>query len=231
MGAVWLWDGSSARAVCVVLTSSCADLQTPPPRTNHTHTPNTEPGSVNWKINQRIRRGAQLQGKQMLRIAGALEEVEAELEAEQQQAQAAAAAGGPQPGALLAEALPGDEQAAAAAAAAAAGSSSSSGGFAWPWQQRQDAAAAVTNSSSSSRAAPFASLGMASSGGGLWMAGPLSSASLSLGVGRASKAVLGTMARAARRAPCLAVNSGRGRPVEGTGAAAGAAGSSSSSRR
>lgn len=30
-----------------------------------------EPGSINWLINQRIKRGAELQGKQMLRIAGA----------------------------------------------------------------------------------------------------------------------------------------------------------------
>jgi len=29
-----------------------------------------EPGSINWVINQRIKRGAELQGKQMLRIAG-----------------------------------------------------------------------------------------------------------------------------------------------------------------
>jgi hypothetical protein len=38
-----------------------------------------EPGSVNWVINQRIKRGAALQGKQVLRIAENLEQVEAQV--------------------------------------------------------------------------------------------------------------------------------------------------------
>jgi hypothetical protein len=159
-----------------------------------------EPGSAGHLINQRIRRGAELQGRQVLRLAEALEEVEGQIQAEA----AAAAAGqqrqaGAQPVATLAD------------APAAAG-----GGFRWPWQQQreqqQPAGNASISSSSGGRAAPFASLSMAASAdGGLWLPGPLSSCSLGLGVGRASKAVLGTMARAARRAPCLTVNKGRPR--------------------
>jgi hypothetical protein len=62
-----------------------------------------EPGSVNWVINQRIKRGAALQGKQVLRIAENLEQVEAQVEAEKA---AAAAATSPQPLATVAEAAP-----------------------------------------------------------------------------------------------------------------------------
>jgi hypothetical protein len=134
-----------------------------------------EPGTVDYMINQRIKRGAELQGKRLLRMAGNLDAAEA-------------AADGPQPGLLLAEL-----DAAAEAAAAGASSSSSS-----QQQQRQGGGL------------PFGSI-TASSGaaGGLWMAGPLASCSLSVGVGRASKAVLGTLARAAKRAPTI--DSGRAR--------------------
>jgi hypothetical protein len=150
-----------------------------------------EPGSIHHMINQRIRRGAELQGKQMLRIAEVLEDVEAEVEAEKA---AAAAARAPQPLATVAE------------AAGAATTSSSSGGFSWPWQQQQQQPAASSSSRGSS--APFGSLSMSSvaaGGSGMWLPGPMSHCSLSLDVGRASKAVLNTMARAARRAPSMQV--------------------------
>lgn len=158
-----------------------------------------EPGSVNYVINQRIRRGAELQGKQLLRIADVLEDVEAEVEAEK--AAAAAAAGtarAPQPVATVAE-------------AAALSTSSSGAGFSWPWQQqREQQQQQQPGPSSSSRgsSAPFASLSMsavAAGGSGVWLPGPMATCSMSLDVGRASKAVLNTMARAARRAPSMQV--------------------------
>jgi hypothetical protein len=46
---------------------------------------------------------------------------------------------------------------------------------------------------------------VAANGSGVWLPGPLSDCSMSLAVGRASKAVLNTMARAARRAPSMQV--------------------------
>jgi hypothetical protein len=100
-----------------------------------------------------------------------------------------------------------------ATVAEAAVSSSSSGGFAWPWQQReqqqqQPKAAAAASSSSRGSSAPFGSLSMAAvaaGGSGVWLPGPSSDCSMSLAVGRASKAVLTTMARAARRAPSMQV--------------------------
>ena len=166
------------------------------------------------------------QGKQAMRIAGALEEVEAQLEAEQRAAAAAGAGAAAQPVATIAE-----------AAAAAAPTSSSSEGFTWPWQPRQQQEQrqqlAATSRSSSSSAA-FGSLSMAAvSGGGVEAPGPMASCSLSLDVGRASKAVLHTMARAARRAPSLQVNSGRprlSRPTTTTAAAAAAAGAGVAAR-
>lgn len=182
-------------------------------------------------INQRIKRGAQLQGRQMLRIAEVLEDVEAEVEAEENAAAGggggSSAGGGVQPLATVAE--------------AAAAVASSSNGFAWPWQQQQQqqrgeqqqlASSSGRRAAAGSNAAPFGSLSMAAvaGGSGVWLPGPVSQCSMSLDVGRASKAVLNTMARAARRAPCLQVNSGRPRLSRPSPAAAAASGSRSSSR-
>jgi hypothetical protein len=145
-----------------------------------------EPGSVEHMINQRIKRGAELQGRKFLRMAESLEAIEAEQAA-------AAAAGGAQPVADVAEAGP-------------------SSSHRVQQQQQQGAATVVP---------PFGSMTMNSGTSGVWGAGPLTGSSLSQGVGRASKAVLGTLARAAKRAPTWNVGRPRlSRP--------GSAGSSSS---
>ncbi|KAF6253126.1 hypothetical protein COO60DRAFT_1703964 [Scenedesmus sp. NREL 46B-D3] len=138
-----------------------------------------EPGTVEYIINQRVKRGAELQGKRLLRMAGNLDAAEAAADGP--------GSSGVQPGPLLAEL---DAAADAQAAAAATGSS----GRQQQQQRRQGSGL------------PFGSVTASS---GLWMAGPLASCSMSLGVGRASKAVLGTLARAAKRAPTI--NSGRAR--------------------
>jgi hypothetical protein len=129
------------------------------------------------------------------------------LQVEAEKAAAAAAATSPQPLATVAEAAP---------------VSSSGGSFAWPWQQQRDEQhhqhqqqqqPAVAGSSGRGSSAPFGSLSMAAmaaGGSGVWLPGPLAGASLSLEVGRASKAVLNTMARAARRAPSMQVGGVRG---------------------
>lgn len=147
-----------------------------------------EPGSVEYMINQRIKRGAELNGRRALRMAGNLDAAEAEAAAEE-----AAAASGVQPGQLLAE-VP--EEAGAAAAAAGPGSSRQQ-------QQQRGRAGGL----------PFGSITAAAGSGlgSLWMSAPLASVSLSQGMGKASKAVMGTLARAARRAPTLSINSGRAR--------------------
>lgn len=121
-------------------------------------------------------------------------------------AAAAAAATSPQPLATVAEAAP--------------VSSSSGASFAWPWQQQRDGQhqqqlqqQPAAGSSGRGSSAPFGSLSMAAmaaGGSGVWLPGPLAGASLSLEVGRASKAVLNTMARAARRAPSMQVGGVRG---------------------
>jgi hypothetical protein len=140
-----------------------------------------EPGTVEYMINQRVKRGAELQGRRLLRMAGNLDAAEAAADGP------GSSSGGVQPGPLLAELD------ATADAQAVAGTSSSR-----QQQQRQGSGL------------PFGSITASSGvGSGLWMAGPLASCSLSLGVGRASKAVLGTLARAAKRAPTI--DSGRAR--------------------
>jgi hypothetical protein len=132
-----------------------------------------EPGSVEYMINQRIKRGAELQGKRLLRMAGNLDAAEAAADGP--------GSSGVQPGPLLAE------------VEAAAGPSSSQ------QQQRRQGSGL-----------PFGSITASSGvGSGMWMAGPVASCSMSLGVGRASKAVLCTLARAAKRAPTI--DSGRAR--------------------
>lgn len=138
-------------------------------------------------INQRIRRGAELNGRRALRMAGNLDAAEAAAAAEE-----AAAASGVQPGQLLAE-VP-DES-------VAAGPSSSR-----QHQQQQQQGRAASG-------LPFGSITAAAGSGlgSLWMSGPLASVSLSQGMGKASKAVMGTLARAARRAPTLNINTGRAR--------------------
>jgi hypothetical protein len=145
-----------------------------------------QPGSVEYMINQRIKRGAELQGKRLLRMAGNLDAAEAAADGPG----SSGGSSGVQPGPLLAEL----DAAAEAQAAAAAPSSSSQ-----QQQQRRQGSGL-----------PFGSITTSSGvGSGLWMAGPLASCSMSLGVGRASKAVLCTLARAAKRAPTI--DSGRAR--------------------
>lgn len=145
-----------------------------------------EPGSVEYIINQRIRRGAELNGRRAMRMAGNLDAAEAEAAAEE-----AATSRAVQPGQLLAE-LPEAE--------AAAGPSSR--------QQHQQ------QHLRGGGGLPFGSItaaAAATSMGGLWMSTPFASVSMSQGVGKASKAVLCTLTRAARRAPTLHINPGRAR--------------------
>ena len=151
-----------------------------------------EPGSVDAVINARIRRGAELQGRRLLRMAGGLDAAEA--------AEGGGGGGGANPVAALAELL----------APAWHNSNSNSGGGGGggsdlpapqqqhPQQQQQQQAAAAP--SSSSGGLPFASMTAAAGPGALWLTGGPSQ--LSQSVGGASRAVLRTMARAARRAPC-----------------------------
>jgi hypothetical protein len=146
-----------------------------------------EPGTVEYMIHQRVKRGAELQGRRLLRMAGNLDAAEAAADGPG----SSGGSSGMQPGPLLAEL----DAAADAQAVAAAGPSSSSS------QQQQQR----RQGSGLSLGSITASSGV---GSGMWMAGPLASCSMSLGVGRASKAVLSTLARAAKRAP---TDSGRAR--------------------
>lgn len=142
------------------------------------------PGSAEWAVEQRMRRAQELQLRRLERLEAAVGEEEA-LAAEAEAA--AAAGGGAQPTATIAEA-------AGAAAAAASSSGSGFGGSGFGFGAR---------GGSGGGGAPFASMTL---GGGF---GSASSFALApQGIGRASRAVLNTLSRAARRAPTLAV----GRP-------------------